>query len=69
MNRHETMREKIGTWSREARQEMYQYSRDYEAIEKQLKDIRLVILEMETHGIYFDYWLSEIRKLTKVEEK
>ena len=37
MSKHDTMREKVATWSREARQDMRGYITDYEQLEKDVK--------------------------------
>ena len=37
MSKHGTMREKVATWSREARQDMRGYITDYEQLEKDVK--------------------------------
>jgi len=65
MNKHDEMRQKIATWSREARQEMYQYSQDYEATEKRLKE-----LEKDVQNYFKNHEIDPISdlaiKLSKV---
>jgi uncharacterized protein with PIN domain len=40
MNKHDIMREKVSTWSREARQDMRQYITVCEATEKELERLQ-----------------------------
>ncbi len=40
MNKHDIMREKVSTWSREARQDMRQYITDCETTEKAYEELQ-----------------------------
>jgi hypothetical protein len=66
MSKHDDMREKVATWSREARQDMRQYITDYEQLERDVKRyfelVRNVVWEK---GLFDEYKALGI-KLKKV---